>query len=56
MLIKKTINEIRKTCHDISAKYHHSTKELLTHYKEQESKYADRIYIKTEVDRVKGSS
>jgi len=47
MLINKATEEIRKTRHDISAKYHHSTKELLEHYKELESKYSDRIYTKT---------
>ena len=44
MFINKTIEEIRKTRHEISVKYHHDTKELLGHYKQMEKKYADRIY------------
>lgn len=47
MLINKAIEEIRKTRHEISAKCHHDTKELLKHYKQLESKYSDRIYCKT---------
>lgn len=50
MLTNKAIEEIRKTRHEISAKYHHNTKELLEHYKQQESKYSDRIYGKTAVN------
>lgn len=46
MLINKVIEEIRKTRHEISAKYHHDTKQLLKHYKQLESKYSDRIYGK----------
>ncbi len=49
MLTNKAIEEIRKTRHEISAKYHHNTKELLEHYKQQESKYSDRIYGKIDV-------
>lgn len=52
MLIDKAIEEIRKTRHDISEKYHHSTKELLKHYKELESKYSDRIYTKTKANNL----
>ena len=52
MLINKAIEEIRKTRHDISEKYHHSTKELLDHYKGLESKYADRIYTKTKANNL----
>ncbi len=44
MLTNKAIEEIRKTRHEISAKYHHDTKKLLEHYKQLESKYSDRIY------------
>ncbi len=47
MSINKAIEEIRKTRHEISAKFHHDTKELLEHYKQLESKYSDRIYTKT---------
>ncbi len=47
MLINKAIEEIRKTRHEISAKHHHDTKELLKHYKQLESKYSDRMYDKT---------
>ena len=43
MTINKAIEEIRKTRHEISAKHHHNTKELLEHYKQLESKYSDRI-------------
>jgi hypothetical protein len=46
MLTNKAIEEIRKTRHGISTKYHHDTKELLEHYKQLESKYSDRIYSK----------
>ncbi len=46
MLIIKTIEEIRRTRHQISAKYHHDTRELLEHYKQLERKYSDRIYSK----------
>ena len=49
MLTNKAIEEVRKTRHEISAKYHHNTKELLEHYKQQESKYSARIYGKTAV-------
>jgi hypothetical protein len=49
MLTNKAIEEIRKTRHKISAKYHHNTKELLEHYKKLESKYSDRICGKTNV-------
>lgn len=49
MLINRAIEEIRKTRHEISAKFHHDTKELLAHYKQLESKYSDRIYTKTKV-------
>jgi hypothetical protein len=52
MLINKAIEEIRKTRHDISEKYHHSTKELLEHYKELEGKYLDRIYTKTKANNL----
>ncbi|MCR4293692.1 MAG: hypothetical protein NUV76_12540 [Candidatus Kuenenia sp.] len=44
-----TRKEIRKTRHEISAKYHHDTKELLEHYKQLESKYSGRIYGKKTV-------
>ncbi len=49
MLTNKAIEEIRKTRHEISAKYHHDTKALLEHYKQLESKYSDRIYTRTTV-------
>ncbi|MCP4265850.1 MAG: hypothetical protein GY777_09795 [Candidatus Brocadiaceae bacterium] len=49
MSTNKAIEEIRKTRHEISAKYHHDTKELLEHYKQLESKYSDRIYGKKTV-------
>ena len=49
MLTNKAIEEVRKTRHEISANYHHNTKELLEHYKQQESKYSARIYGKTAV-------
>ncbi len=52
MLINKAIDEIRKTRHDISSKYHHNTKELLEHYKKLESKYSDRIYTKTKANNL----
>ena len=44
MLTNKAIDEIRKTRHEISEKYHHNTKELIDHYQELEKKYSDRIY------------
>ena len=52
MLINKAIEEIRKTRHEISAKYHHDTKELLGHYKQLESKYSDRIYDRTKANKI----
>ena len=54
MLINKAIEEIRKIRHEISAKYHHNTKELLGHYKQLENKYSNRIYNKTKAKNKKG--
>jgi len=52
MSTNKAIEEIRKTRHEISAKYHHDTKELLEHYKQLESKYSDRIYGKKKLKKI----
>ncbi len=37
------IESIRKTRHDISKKYGHDTRALITHYRDLETKYADRL-------------
>ena len=52
MLTNKAIEEIRKTRHVISAKYHHHTKALIEHYKQLESKYPDRIYGKKRLKKI----
>jgi len=52
MLIDKVIEGIRTPSYEISAKFHHDTKELLEHYKQLESKYPDRIYIKTKASNI----
>jgi len=37
------IERIRKTRHEISQKYGHDTRALITHYRDMEPKYADRL-------------
>ena len=37
------IERIRKTRHEISEKYGHDTRALITHYRDMETKYAGRI-------------
>lgn len=39
----QAIEEIRNVRHKISKKFNHDTKSILKHYKELESKYANRI-------------
>ena len=39
------VDEIRDTRSKISAKYGHSTRRLIEHYKKMEKKYRNRLYI-----------
>lgn len=53
MKTDQSIEEIRKVRHLVSKKFNHDTKTILKHYKELESKYADRILKESETKNIK---
>jgi hypothetical protein len=52
MKTDQAIEEIRKVRHIVSKKFNHDTKAILKHYKELESKYADRILKESETKSI----
>ena len=47
------IERIRKARHQISEKYGHDTRAFITHYRDMETKYADRIVREPSADYAK---